>query len=86
MPKGIPQRKQTKAEQVKPAFDPQKRYRWTPEDTFELTGVEFALILNQVLERKQKLLQELEINNILEAKLKAAVESGVAVEVTDAKQ
>lgn len=73
------------AQEAKPAFDPQKRYRWTPEDTFELTGVEFALVLNQVLERKQKLLQELEINNILEAKLKAAVESGVAVEVTDTK-
>lgn len=72
-----------KQEVKKPVFDPQKRYRWTPEDTFELTGVEFALILNQVLERKQKLLQELEINNILEAKLKAAVENGVATEVTE---
>lgn len=71
-------------EAVKTVFNPEKRYKWTPEDKFELSGVEFALMLNQVLERKQKLLQELEITSILENKLKIAVETGVAIEITEA--
>lgn len=29
-------------------YDPSKRYTWTPEDTFTLTGQEFGLILNTV--------------------------------------
>jgi hypothetical protein len=29
-------------------YDPNKRYTWTPEDKFELTGQEFGLILNTV--------------------------------------
>lgn len=67
----------------KSIFNPEKRYRWTPEDKFELTGVEFAILLNQVLERKQKLLQEIEITNILEAKLKEAVATGIATEIPE---
>lgn len=70
-----------KVAEATPTFSPEKRYRWTPEDQFTLTGVEFAMILNQVLERKQKLLQELEVTNLLEQKLKEAVESGVATEM-----
>ena len=29
-------------------YDPSKRYTWTPEDTFTLTGQQFGLILNTV--------------------------------------
>ena len=29
-------------------YDPAKRYTWTPEDTFMLTGAQFGLILNTV--------------------------------------
>ncbi len=29
-------------------YDPNKRYTWTPEDKFELTGQEFGLILNTI--------------------------------------
>ena len=29
-------------------YDPSKRYTWTPEDTFTLTGAEFGLFLNTV--------------------------------------
>jgi len=29
-------------------YDPAKRYTWTPEDRFELTGQQFGLILNTV--------------------------------------
>jgi hypothetical protein len=29
-------------------YDPAKRYTWTPEDTFTLTGQQFGLILNTV--------------------------------------
>ena len=27
-------------------YDPNKRYTWTPNDKFELSGAEFGLILN----------------------------------------
>ena len=30
------------------SYDPNKRYTWTPEDTFTLSGAEFGLILNTV--------------------------------------
>ena len=30
-------------------YDPSKRYTWTPEDTFTLTGQQFGLILNTVI-------------------------------------
>jgi hypothetical protein len=29
-------------------YDPAKRYTWTPEDTFTLTGQQFGLFLNTV--------------------------------------
>jgi hypothetical protein len=29
-------------------YDPSKRYTWTPEDTFTLTGQQFGLFLNTV--------------------------------------
>ena len=29
-------------------YDPAKRYTWTPEDTFTITGQQFGLILNTV--------------------------------------
>ena len=29
-------------------YDPNKRYTWTPEDKFELSGQEFGLFLNTV--------------------------------------
>jgi hypothetical protein len=29
-------------------YDPAKRYTWTPEDTFTLTGGQFGLFLNTV--------------------------------------
>ena len=29
-------------------YDANKRYTWTPEDTFTLSGAEFGLILNTV--------------------------------------
>ena len=29
-------------------YDPAKRYTWTPEDSFTLTGQQFGLILNTV--------------------------------------
>lgn len=76
-------KKVKEVEQVIPEFDPSKRYRWTPEDKFEMSGVEFAILLNYVMSKRQQLLQDLEATSLLEQKLKEAVEAGKATEVVE---
>lgn len=89
MAKGIPpkvkKQKEQKVEQAKvvPEYVQNKKYKWEPENIFSLTGIEFAKLINQSLNRKQELLLELEVLNILESKLKEAVSKGIAVEFTD---
>lgn len=68
-------------ENSKPKFDPKKKYRWTPENKFELDGIQFAIVLNKLLRRKQEIAEELEAINVMEKVLEQAVESGIAVEV-----
>ena len=29
-------------------YDPSKRYTWTPEDTFEMSGEQFGIVLNAI--------------------------------------
>lgn len=62
-------------------FDPSKNYEWKPEDTFMLSGQEFAFMYNFVTSEKAKLMAQLELMKILEQKLVKAVEDGVAKEV-----
>lgn len=74
------------SEQVK--YDANKKYSWTPEDKFELTGGEFGLILNtlrNILNTPEaaKILLANEANNIIEGKLAQAVEAGVAKEASE---
>ena len=33
-------------EKTTTSYDPNKKYAWTPEDSFTLTGSEFGLLLN----------------------------------------
>ena len=68
-----------------PQFDPSKQYRWTPDTQFVLTGSEFATLLNTMrahlsTEAAQITLLTQRASEALEAQLKAAVESGAAVE------
>lgn len=62
-------------------FNPEKTYKWNPEDQFVLNGKEFSFMYNSMMERRAKLLTELEQLNIFQQKLVEAVESGVAKEV-----
>lgn len=67
-------------------YNPNAKYTWTPQDTFELTGQEFGLILNTVRSylasedaaRFQLMSQS---NEVIEKILKASVEAGVVKEV-----
>jgi len=69
-------------------YDPNKRYTWTPEDKFELTGQEFGLILNTV---RTYLMSEdaarynlmLQTNEVIENLMAKAVESDVIKEASE---
>lgn len=67
--------------QVKsPEYSHSKSYEWNDENLFTLRGSEFALMYNMMVSRKIELITELKSIEILEEKLKEAVESGVAKE------
>lgn len=67
-------------------YDPSKRYTWTPEDTFTLTGQQFGLILNTVrayLSSEEAARFELmtQANEVIEKLMIEAVEADVVKEV-----
>jgi len=71
---------------VLPEFDPNKKYRWTPETRFVLDGAEFATLLNSMrailsTEEAQTILAAQRASDELEKLLKDAVEDGRAVEI-----
>lgn len=66
-------------------YDPSKRYTWTPNDKFEMTGAEFGLILNTLrailsTEEASKILLANEANQAVERILAKAVENDVVKE------
>lgn len=66
-------------------YDPSKRYTWTPEDKFEMTGEQFGRVLNAfraVLStpEAQKILIVNSANECIEDILANAVESGIVKE------
>lgn len=74
------------AEPIK--YDPSKKYTWTPNDQFVLTGEQFGLILNSLrgiisTPEAGKILLAAEANNSLEQVLAQAVEAGVVKEVPE---
>ena len=76
------------SEQQTPSYDPNKKYTWTPEDSFILSGGEFGLVLNalrSVLNTQEaaRILIANEANKIVEGALQRAVESGVAKEAEE---
>lgn len=69
-------------------YDPSKKYTWTPQDTFVLSGAEFGMILNTfraILNTPEaaKILMANQANEIVEATLAKAVEAGIVVEAPE---
>jgi len=69
-------------------FDPNKSYKWAPTDTFEVSGHDFALILNTIraiisTEDAQKIILANEANKVVETILGKGVEAGFVVENDD---
>jgi hypothetical protein len=70
------------------AYDVNKKYTWGPEDTFQLSGREFGLVLNALRsvlntpEAAQIILAN-EANKSIEEVMAKAVSAGVVKEVTE---
>ena len=69
-------------------YDPNKRYTWTPNDKFELSGAEFGLILNALRailssEEAGKILLANKANEAIESALAAAVEADIVKEAPE---
>jgi hypothetical protein len=69
-------------------YDPNKKYSWTPEDSFTLSGGEFGVILNTLrailsTPEASKILLANQANTIVEATLAKAVENGVVKEAPE---
>lgn len=68
-------------EMPKPKYDATKAYRWDSDYGFMLSGTEFGFIYNSLGKEKADLIKKLQMLDILEQKLRLAVEEGDAKEV-----
>ena len=69
-------------------YDPSKKYSWTPEDTFTLSGAEFGLVLNALRailnsQEAARILIANQANTTIEEILGKAVEAGVVKEAAE---
>ena len=69
-----------------PEFDPNKKYKWTPDTQFVLNGADFAGMLNTMrslisTEQAQNIIAAHQASLVLEELLKGAVEDGRAIEI-----
>lgn len=67
-------------------YDPSKRYTWTPEDQFTLTGAQFGLILNTVRsylssEEAARFQLMVQTNQVVEELMVKGVEADIIKEV-----
>lgn len=72
----------------KPMYDPNKKYVWSQDDQFILSGGEFGLVLNALrailnTPEAARILVANQANNIVEAALAKAVEEGVVKEAPE---
>lgn len=72
-------------------YDPNKRYTWTPDDKFELSGNEFGLILNALrvvtsTPEAQRILLANEAAQAIEGIMAKSVETGIVKEVDETPQ
>lgn len=63
-------------------YDPTKNYKWDMDTKFELDGQEFGFIFNMLLKKRKEIMKELDMINIMQSKLQAAVDAGIATEIT----
>jgi hypothetical protein len=73
------------------SYDPNKKYSWTPEDTFTLSGGEFGLVLNTLraiigTQEASRILLASQANNVIEGALARAVEAGIVKEASEEEQ
>jgi hypothetical protein len=73
------------------SYDPNKRYSWTPQDQFVMSGSEFGLMLNTfraILNTPEaaKILMADQANRVVESVLAKAVESGQVKEAPEEEQ
>jgi hypothetical protein len=67
-------------------YDPSKRYTWTPEDKFEISGQDFGLFLNTVRsylssEEAARFQLMMKANEVIEKIMIAGVEADIIKEV-----
>lgn len=72
-------------------YDPNKRYTWTPQDKFELSGSEFGMVLNAFrailnTEEAGRILLVNEANQAIERALASAVEADIVKEAPAPEQ
>jgi hypothetical protein len=77
-----------KDEQTQPSYDPNKKYTWSQDDLFVVSGGEFGVLLNALravlnTPESQRILLADRANNIVEQALARAVENGVVKEVPE---
>jgi hypothetical protein len=75
-----------KQEPQGPKFDPTKKYAWSPETIFTISGNDFGLLLNTLrsitsTKEAQTILLAHEAGDVLEKTLAHGVETGKIVEV-----
>ncbi len=78
-------------ELAKEQFDPNKAYKWTQADVFELSGAEFGILLNSLrailsTEEAQRILLISKANEVIEKLLAKNVEAGIIKESSEEKQ
>lgn len=71
-------------------YDPAKRYTWTPEDTFTITGQQFGLFLNTVRaylssEEAARFQLMVQANEVIEKLMIEGVEADIIKEVPAAE-
>jgi len=69
-------------------YNSAKKYTWTPEDTFTMSGADFGLILNTVRsylssEEAARFQLMIQTNDVIEKLLKAGVEADIIKEVNE---
>jgi hypothetical protein len=70
-------------------YDPAKKYTWTPEDTFTMSGQDFGLILNTVRsylssEEAARFQLMIQTNEVIEKLMIQGVEADIIKEVAEA--
>jgi hypothetical protein len=69
-------------------YDPAKRYTWTPEDTFTISGQDFGLFLNTVRsylssEEAARFQLMIKANEVIEKIMVSGVEADIIKEVVE---